>query len=236
MRIIFLGTPEFSVPTLEALHASRHDLIAIVSQPDRTQNRGKKIVLMKVCFMCDLHLPFDGNALQYNILDWAIADIKKKEPDCIVYAGNVTCDGDINVYNEFILKMKAIGIPFFYIPGNSDLRNSESADEIKKMASGCKNIVADSVVYALNDCDMKISDEQLLTIEDADENSIVFMHHPLETHEIKTREKLKAWREKHSGTMLFFGHRLEDYDAYRVHEMYDFLKEKGIKTIDEILG
>ena len=162
---------------------------------------------MKVCFMCDLHLPFDGSALQYNILNWAIADIKKKEPDCIVYAGDVTCDGDINVYNEFILEMKAIGIPFFYIPGNSDLRNSESADEIKKMASECKNIVADGVVYALNDCDMKISDEQLLTIEDADENSIVFMHHPLETHEIKTREKLKAWREKHSGTMLFSGHR-----------------------------
>ena len=48
MRIIFLGTPEFSVPTLEALHASRHDLVAIVSQPDRTQNRGKKIVFSPV--------------------------------------------------------------------------------------------------------------------------------------------------------------------------------------------
>ncbi len=162
---------------------------------------------MKVCFMCDLHLPFDGNALQYNVLDWAIADINKKQPDCIVYAGDVTCDGDINVYNEFTLKMNAIGIPFFYIPGNSDLRNSESADEIKKLSSECKNIVADGVVYALNDCDMKISDEQLLLIENADENSIVFMHHPLEMHKDEVREKLKIWRKNHSKTMLFFGHR-----------------------------
>lgn len=34
----------------------------------------------------------------------------------------------------------------------------------------------------------------------------------------------------------FDGHRLEDYDGYRVHEMYDFLKQKGIKTADELFG
>ena len=57
---------------------------------------------MKICLMCDLHLPFDKNALQYDVLDWAIADIKKKEADCVIYAGDVTCDGDINRYKEFI--------------------------------------------------------------------------------------------------------------------------------------
>ena len=48
MKIIFLGTPEFSIPTLEALQNSKHELIAIVSQPDRVQNRGKKIVFSPV--------------------------------------------------------------------------------------------------------------------------------------------------------------------------------------------
>ena len=84
--------------------------------------------------MCDLHLPVDRNALQHDILNWAIADIKKKGPDCIVCAGDVTCDGDINVYQEFILKMNAVDIPFFYIPGNSDLRNFDSANKIKIVA------------------------------------------------------------------------------------------------------
>ena len=172
---------------------------------------------MNVCLMCDLHLPVDRNALQHDILNWAIADIKKKGPDCIVYAGDVTCDGDINVYQEFILKMNTIGIPFFYIPGNSDLRNFDSANEIRKMASNCKNAVAGGVVYALNDCDMGISDEQLSIIEDADENSIVFMHHPFGGHKGETNEKLKTWRKKHSKTMLFYGHRhlsfAEGYDV-----------------------
>ncbi|HSP06396.1 MAG TPA: methionyl-tRNA formyltransferase [Acidobacteriota bacterium] len=39
MRIIFMGSPEFAVPTLEALHASRHELVAIVTQPDRPSGR-----------------------------------------------------------------------------------------------------------------------------------------------------------------------------------------------------
>ena len=37
--------------------------------------------------MCDLHLPSYQNAMQYNVLDWAINDIKTKRPDCIVFAG-----------------------------------------------------------------------------------------------------------------------------------------------------
>lgn len=48
MRIIFLGTPEFSVPSLKAIHESCHELVAIVSQPDRVASRGNKIVLSPV--------------------------------------------------------------------------------------------------------------------------------------------------------------------------------------------
>lgn len=48
MRIIFLGTPEFSVPSLKAIHASKHELVAIVSQPDRVASRGNKVVLSPV--------------------------------------------------------------------------------------------------------------------------------------------------------------------------------------------
>ncbi|MBQ8638162.1 MAG: methionyl-tRNA formyltransferase [Lachnospiraceae bacterium] len=41
MRIIFMGTPEFSVPVLEALIDSRHEVVAVVTQPDKPKGRGK---------------------------------------------------------------------------------------------------------------------------------------------------------------------------------------------------
>ncbi|WP_390912174.1 methionyl-tRNA formyltransferase [Pseudosulfitobacter sp. SM2401] len=42
MRIIFMGTPEFSVPVLNALVDAGHDIICVYSQPPRPAGRGKK--------------------------------------------------------------------------------------------------------------------------------------------------------------------------------------------------
>jgi len=43
MKIIFAGTPDFSVPCLECLVHSAHDVIAVFTQPDRPAGRGQKI-------------------------------------------------------------------------------------------------------------------------------------------------------------------------------------------------
>jgi methionyl-tRNA formyltransferase len=43
MRVIFMGTPEFAVPTLDALVLAGHDVCAVYSQPPRPANRGKKL-------------------------------------------------------------------------------------------------------------------------------------------------------------------------------------------------
>ncbi|MFM6854163.1 MAG: methionyl-tRNA formyltransferase [Sphingopyxis sp.] len=42
MRIIFMGTPDFAVPTLNALVAAGHDVVAVYSQPPRPAHRGKR--------------------------------------------------------------------------------------------------------------------------------------------------------------------------------------------------
>ncbi|SFB07549.1 methionyl-tRNA formyltransferase [Poseidonocella pacifica] len=42
MKLIFMGTPEFSVPSLEALHEAGHDIVCVYSQPPRRAGRGKK--------------------------------------------------------------------------------------------------------------------------------------------------------------------------------------------------
>ena len=43
MRIVFMGTPEFAVPTLAALMAAGHEVVAVYSQPPRPSGRGKKL-------------------------------------------------------------------------------------------------------------------------------------------------------------------------------------------------
>jgi methionyl-tRNA formyltransferase len=43
MVIVFFGTPQFAVPTLEALIASRHRVPLVVTQPDKPRDRGQKI-------------------------------------------------------------------------------------------------------------------------------------------------------------------------------------------------
>lgn len=43
MRIIFMGTPDFAVPTLNALYELGHDIAAVYTQPPRPAGRGKKL-------------------------------------------------------------------------------------------------------------------------------------------------------------------------------------------------
>jgi methionyl-tRNA formyltransferase len=43
VKVVFMGTSAFAVPTLEGLLASRHDVAAVVTQPDRPRGRGQQI-------------------------------------------------------------------------------------------------------------------------------------------------------------------------------------------------
>jgi methionyl-tRNA formyltransferase len=43
MRIVFMGTPDFAVPTLAALHDAAHEIVAVYTQPPRPAGRGKKL-------------------------------------------------------------------------------------------------------------------------------------------------------------------------------------------------
>ena len=48
LRIVFAGTPDFSVPPLRALLGSSHEVVAIYTQPDRPAGRGRKLVASSV--------------------------------------------------------------------------------------------------------------------------------------------------------------------------------------------
>jgi len=48
MRVVFAGTPEVALPALEAVAASSHDLVAVVTRPDAPAGRGRKLVASPV--------------------------------------------------------------------------------------------------------------------------------------------------------------------------------------------
>ena len=85
MRILFMGTPDFAVPSLEALAAAGHQLVGAFSQPDKPKNRGMKLqpTPVKVCAQ-GLGVPVfqpaklrDGTALE---------TIRQLDPELIVVA------------------------------------------------------------------------------------------------------------------------------------------------------
>ncbi len=48
MKLIFAGTPEFALPSLQALLSSSHKICAVYTQPDRPAGRGRKLLMSPV--------------------------------------------------------------------------------------------------------------------------------------------------------------------------------------------
>ena len=44
MRVVFMGTPEFSVPILSQLIVNKYNVVAVYTQPDRPQGRGRRLI------------------------------------------------------------------------------------------------------------------------------------------------------------------------------------------------
>ena len=69
LRVVFMGTPEFSVPSLQLLHESRHQVVAVVTVPDKPAGRGMKIQ----------HSPVKAYALDHQLP--LLQPNKLKDPD-----------------------------------------------------------------------------------------------------------------------------------------------------------
>lgn len=83
MKIVFMGTPDFAVPTLEALVKGGHEVMAAVTQPDKPKGRGKAVLMT----------PVKEKALEYSIPVYQPAKVQdeefvellaKMDPDAIV--------------------------------------------------------------------------------------------------------------------------------------------------------
>ena len=162
---------------------------------------------MKICFMCDLHLSPNKNTLQYDALDFAVGIIERRFPDAVCYVGDVTCDGNVSVYREFVMKMESLGIPFLYIPGNSDLRCPASLDEIKTLSSEVRTTIDGRTVWAVNDCDRTVSEETLELLWAASPRDVVFLHHPIDHLREPYASRMAEWRAANPDVYVFNGHK-----------------------------
>ncbi|MBP3284564.1 MAG: methionyl-tRNA formyltransferase [Clostridia bacterium] len=84
MRIVFMGTPDFAVPSLERLIADGHEVLAVVTQPDKTQNRGMKLVFspVKECALKHQIPVFQPEKIRKDEAFWE--EYQKMAPDVAV--------------------------------------------------------------------------------------------------------------------------------------------------------
>jgi len=83
MKVVFAGTPEFSVPALQVLLDSEHTVVAVYTRPDRPSGRGRRIIQSPVK---QLALQADLPVFQPSVLKTAEAqsELQELQPDLMV--------------------------------------------------------------------------------------------------------------------------------------------------------
>lgn len=118
MRILFMGTPEFSVPTLISLTESQHEIIGVVTQPDKPKGRGNQMIetpIKQVAIQkgIPVHQPVKVRAASF------LDEIRQLAPDVIIVIAygqilpkallEIPKYGCINVHASLLPKYRGAG-------------------------------------------------------------------------------------------------------------------------------
>lgn len=113
MKIIFLGTPDFSAGVLQALINSKHEVVGVVTQPDKPSGRGHKLVPTPVKVLAQSHnIP----VFQFNRISKECEPLKALNADIMITAAygqilrqnvlDLTPKGVINVHASLLPKYR----------------------------------------------------------------------------------------------------------------------------------
>jgi methionyl-tRNA formyltransferase len=130
LKIVFMGTPEFAVPTLEALHASCHEIGLVITQPDRPKGRGRVLMAPPVK-MAAQRLRYPVEQPQKIADTDVVKTIAGHEPDALVVAAygkiipqnllDLPALGAVNVHPSLLPKYRGPApIPWALIEGDSE--------------------------------------------------------------------------------------------------------------------
>jgi methionyl-tRNA formyltransferase len=115
MRIIFMGSAAFAVPSLAALHSAKYDVAMVLSQPDKPAGRGRHMTAPPLAsFARNLGLPlYQPKSLKG---DDAIGRIRECRPDMIVVVAygkllpkeviDIPPEGCVNVHSSLLPKYR----------------------------------------------------------------------------------------------------------------------------------
>lgn len=111
MKIIFLGTPEFAERCLSGILSSRHEVLAVVTQPDRINGRNKKITFSPVKVLAQKHgIP----VLQFNnVSKEGETDLRALNADIMVTAayGQILRQNILDICPKGIINVHASLLP-----------------------------------------------------------------------------------------------------------------------------
>ena len=101
LRIIFMGTPEFAVPSLEILVQNKFNIVAVITAPDKPQGRGQKLTPS----------PVKECALKYNIPILQPVNLKAQSflEELKSYSGNLQIVVAFRMLPEVVWAMPSLG-------------------------------------------------------------------------------------------------------------------------------
>ena len=116
MRIVFMGTPDFAVPSLNALLERGHEILAVYTQPDKPKGRGHKLLPPPVKETAMAHNIEVRQPTTFKNNEDEIAYLKALAPELIVVAAygkilpprvlNIPPRGCINVHGSLLPKYR----------------------------------------------------------------------------------------------------------------------------------
>ena len=130
MNIIFMGTPDFSIPSLKKLNESKHNVAAVVTAPDKQRGRGRKISYTPVKkFALQNNLPLlQPERLKNNVE--LIDQLKKYDADIYVVVAfkilpeavfSLPSKGSFNLHASYLPKYRgAAPIQWALINGETE--------------------------------------------------------------------------------------------------------------------
>ena len=112
MNIVFMGTPEFALPTLRKIYNSSHSIISVVTQPDRPKGRGQiKVASPIKNFAIENNIPLLQPA-NVNVENF-IQSLLENRPDYIIVVafGQILREAVLNVPKQFCINLHSSLLP-----------------------------------------------------------------------------------------------------------------------------
>ena len=250
MNIVFMGTPEFALPTLKTLHHSSHSILAVITQPDKPKGRGQKLLVSPIK---QYALDSDLLVLQPKTVNDSefIESLKQNRPDIIIVVafGQILSDTFLKIPKQFCINLHSSLLPKYRgaAPIHRAILNGEKKSGVttiimdKGMDTGDILLIQETPIHetdtaqTLHDTLSKMGGALVLeTLKRLEENTLlpVQQDHNQATYAAKLKKEEGLIRWDQSATSL--SNQVRGLTPWP--GTYTFLKNKRLRIIKVQIG